>query len=246
MPGTTLKNGAIPKSLTSRENKTSGVMKKFVKLLMVIFLIALATNTFAQNIGIEAGLNLANQRMEIDGETLSDDFDTHLGFHAGLIAEFPLSMMVSFETGLLFTTRGFGMDFTETIEGETIGVKGKTNLYYLDIPITAKVNFGSEMLNFYGKLGPYIGIGLMGTRESEFSFLGQTSPSQEEDINWGSTDDDDYRRLDYGLTAGVGVEMRPVRLGVSYDWGLANIVPVQDDDAKINNQVIRISLAYLF
>lgn len=60
---------------------------------------------FAQNFGVKAGLNLSNMLVKNDYRTYSDDFKMNPGFYVGATAEFPLSDLLSFETGLLLSTK---------------------------------------------------------------------------------------------------------------------------------------------
>lgn len=56
------------------------------------------------------------------------------------------------------------------------------------------------------------------------------------DVEWGSDENDDFKRLDYGLSAGVGVEFNAVQVGVSYSIGIADIMP------NIGSQLIELKI----
>ena len=102
--------------------------------------------------------------------------------------------------------------------GETFKYEFKYNLIYLDIPLTAKASFNVGDAKIYGAFGPYIGIGLSGTVKSELSFAGETE-SDSEIIDWGSDENnDELKRLDYGLTMGVGVEINSIQIGITYEY----------------------------
>lgn len=58
----------------------------------------------------------------------------------GAIAEFPLSNLVSFETGLLLSTKGHREMAEDSFLSEPIKLKASTMLYYLEIPIKAKLS----------------------------------------------------------------------------------------------------------
>ncbi|MDP3359679.1 MAG: porin family protein [Lutibacter sp.] len=197
-------------------------------------LLTLATESFAQQFGIKAGLNLSNMLMKDDDDTYSDDFKMNPGFHIGPTMELPINETVSFETGLLLSTKGY----KETFDGDT----DKYNLLYLDIPLTAKATIDIGGSKIYGIFGPYIGIGLSGKAKYE-----EDGESFEEDIKFGSDEDeDDLKRLDYGLTIGAGMEFNAIQIGLSYGLGLANISTYTDGGAKISNRVLGISLGYKF
>ena len=220
-------------------------MKNFTKLFMIAIAMTMATNgLYAQKIGIKAGFNLSN--MLIEDEIYSNDFKMKPGFHLGAIVDIPLNDMFSIETGLLLSTKGFKLSEEETEMGETFKYEFKYNLIYLDIPLTAKASFNVGDAKIYGAFGPYIGIGLSGTVKSELSFAGETE-SDSEIIDWGSDENnDELKRLDYGLTMGVGVEINSIQIGITYGLGLANISPYVEYDSKINNRVLGISVGYFF
>lgn len=221
-------------------------MKYIVKLFVVLIAFTMATNElFAQNFGLKGGLNLSTMLIK-DDDTYIDDFKMKPGFNIGATAEFPLAEMISFETGLLLSTKGFKISEEETFMGETIEMEGKMNLLYLDIPLTAKATFDLGGAKIYGVFGPYLGIGLIGKIKSETTYDGETE-TDEEDIEWGSDEDEsDLKRLDFGLTMGAGVEINFIQIGLTYGLGLANISPYTDGGSKINNRVLGLSVGYKF
>lgn len=217
-------------------------MKTLKKLLTVFIVFTMATASYAQTFGVKAGLNLSN--MEIKGDDFSDFDDSKMipGFHLGGIVEFPISDIFSFETGLLLSTKGFKLNEKENNSEYKI----KMNSFYLDIPLTAKASFDVGDAKVYGVLGPYLGIGLSGKIKSEYSYEGETE-TDEEEIKWGSDEDeDDLKRLDFGLTMGAGVEINSIIFELSYDLGLANIATITDYGLTINNRVFKISAGYKF
>lgn len=221
-------------------------MKNLVKLLVVVIAFTMTTEIFAQNFGIKGGLNLSNMLVKDDDDTYSDDFKMKPGFHIGATAEFPLTGIFSFETGLLLSTKGSKMSEEETFMGETYKYESKLTLFYLDIPLSAKASFDLGGTKIYGVFGPYLSYGLSGKSKYEETFDGETE-SDEEDIKWGSDEDEsDLKRLDFGLTMGAGVEINSIQIGLSYALGLANISPYTDGGSKINNRVLGLSVGYKF
>jgi opacity protein-like surface antigen len=221
-------------------------MKYLVKLFVVIITFSMTTELFAQNFGIKGGLNFSNILLKDDDDTYSNDFKMKPGFHVGATAEFPLTKMISFETGLLLSTKGYKTSEEETYMGETYKYEEKINLFYLDIPLTAKASFDLGGVKIYGVFGPYLGMGLSGKYKYEETYDGETD-SEEEDIEWGSDEDnDDLKRLDFGLTLGAGVEIKSIQIGLTYDLGLANISTDNDNGYKGNNRVLGISVGYKF
>jgi hypothetical protein len=55
---------------------------------------------------------------------------------------------------------------------------------------------------------------------------------------------DGLNKLDFGLTAGVGVSIYSFQIGLSYGFGLSNISSYSD--VIIRNRVLGISVGYVF
>jgi hypothetical protein len=217
-------------------------MRKIMKLITIVVVFTIATQSFAQTFGVKAGLNLSNMLAKDNDKTYSKDFKMNPGFHVGATAEFPISGMFSFETGLLLSTKGYKYSEKET----NYEYKETLNLLYLDIPLTAKATFDVGSVKIYGAVGPYLGLGLSGKGKYEETGDGTTTKDTET-VKWGSdADKDDYKRLDFGLVVGAGVVINSIQIGVSYGLGLANISSYTEDGAKINNKVLGISLGYRF
>ena len=212
-------------------------MKNLVKLFLIVIAIVMATDKlFSQEFGIKAGLNLSNMHIVYD-RMLSNDSNMKTGFHIGATAEFPLTEIFSLETGLLLSTKGF------IEEVKDFNYKVIFNPLYLDIPLTVKASSYIGGTKVYGMFGSYIGIGLSGTIKGEVIVDGVTT-SQEIDIEWGSDIDSDFKRMDFGLIIGAGVELNSIQIGLNYSLGLANISP--QTNLKINNRVLGISVGYRF
>lgn len=223
-------------------------MKNLVKLFLIVIAIMMATDKlFAQEFGVKAGFNSSNMLVVDDSDLVDADFNMKAGFHIGVTAEFPLTEMFSLETGLLLSTKGvISKDrFTDEDIGLIYEYKANLNPLYLDIPITAKASFDIGGAKIYGVFGPYLGIGLSGKIKQEMRINGDTTLSEEIDIEWGSDEESsNLKRVDYGLIIGAGVELNSVQIGLNYSLGLANISTVTD--VKVNNRVLGISIGYKF
>lgn len=215
-------------------------MRNFVKIISIVLISMISLHTYGQSIGVKAGLNLSNMLVEDDDGTQSDDFDMKPGFHIGAMAEIPFSPFMAFEGGIMFNTKGYKSEEEE----QGVTVTENLALNYIDIPVTIKVAGGAAGFKVYGAAGPYVGMGISGKYKSEMEGGGM-SVSDEEDINFGTDEEEDnLKPLDFGLTFGAGVEIRSLIVGVSYDYGLANIAINTDGGTKVQNRVLRISLGY--
>ena len=218
-------------------------MKSLTKVLMIFLISLVCYQTNAQTFGIKGGLNLANMLEKDDDETYSNDYSMNPGFHIGLTVDVPFNDFLSFEPGLLLTTKG--MKYEDEIMGAD--VTAKANLYYLDIPLAIKASHDlGDGLKMYGAVGPYVGLGLSGKVKATVEYQGDKE-TEEEDVEWGSDEDEDYlKRLDLGLTFGGGVEINSILIGISYDLGLSNISAYQDYGTTSKNRVLKFSVGYRF
>ena len=217
-------------------------MKNVYKLLVVLFLISLTSQSFAQpTFGLKGGVNFSNMVVKDDHDTYSDDFKMKLGFQIGGTAEFVINEMFSFEPALMLTTKGFKM----TDDGDGWKETMKLNLMYLDIPLNGKAYFDAGGMKVYGLFGPYVGIGITG-KEKYIWEEGSDSGTETEDINWGSGTEDDLKRLDFGLTIGAGIEIKGIEVGLSYALGLANLSAETDGGFKMNHRVLALTAAMKF
>ncbi len=222
-------------------------MKNLTKLLVALFIFTFATETFAQRIGIRAGAVMSNMLMKDDEDTYSDDFKLKPGFTVGVVGEIAFNDNFYFEPGLMLTTKGYKLNSEETIMGFTVKTDASSNPLYLDIPLNFKIatEIGDEV-KLYGVAGPYIGIGLTGKVKSKVEVLGEVEEDNSS-ISWGSdADNDDLKRLDFGVTVGAGAEFGPLQAGLFYSLGLANISSYTDGGATISNRVMGLNVTWFF
>ncbi len=218
---------------------------KLKNYLSLTVLLIITTASHAQIFGAKAGLNLSTMLLKDNDGNYSDDFKKNPGFHVGVTGELPLTEMFSVETGVLLTTKGLKINqVVKTPLGVTTETKATMNIFYLDIPFTGKAYFDVGSTKIYGVLGPYIGMGLSGKNKYEITEEGNTRTG-ENNISWGSGESD-YKRLDFGLTAGSGVEIKSIQIGLSYSLGLANISNQSVNGSKFSNRILGISVGYKF
>lgn len=221
-------------------------MNQFRQLCLGALLLFVGTSLSAQSFAVKGGLNLANVNLSDDsGQSEEEDLDTdsRTTFHLGLMADFPLGNVLSFQTGLIYQNRGFKTEFSETFLGETFSSEGTLKLSYLDIPLSIKANFELGEVTAYIYGGGYLGVGITGESESKTT-IGGITETDTEDIEFGG--DDGPPRLDYGALVGAGVELNSVFVELSYGLGLSNLIDNGDDDFSMNNRLLSLSLGYRF
>ncbi len=218
-------------------------MRNLMNLLLIFTALAVTTGVFAQSIGVKAGLNLSTMMVKDDDDTYSDDFKLNPGFHAGVFAELPFGEVFSLEPGLLITTKGYRIE--EDILDMTM--KMNVNPMYIELPVNGKFAFDLGGVKLFLTAGPYVGYGIAGKWKMEMTNESGNKETTEEDILWGSDEaEDDFKNLDYGVTAGAGIEFSGVIIGFNYGYGLANISPHNDHGFIANNRVMGISAGYKF
>jgi hypothetical protein len=218
-------------------------MNAFIKLSIILLLLTIGTESFAQTIGIKAGLILSNMLKKEHDNTYSDDFKMNPGFHFGPTIEIPISKLFSFESGLMLSFKRYKK--IERIRGGEHNSEWEAKAYMLnfDMPLTAKATFDVGGAKIFETFGPYIGMGLCGKFKSKKVYI-----IDEENISFGSNEEEDHlRRLDYGLTAGAGIKLNSIQIGISFGLGLANLSNNNTEGlSQINNHVLGISVDYKF
>jgi hypothetical protein len=220
-------------------------MKFFVKLLIVVTIFCITTQTYSQKFAVKGGLNLSNMVFKEGDSTLSDDYESNIGFHLGGTFEIPMVQNFSLEPGIFVSTKGVHQEVSQELFGVKIAMKMNMNLYYIDIPFNAKyaIKIGDNRL--YGLLGPYLGVGLTGKLKTESTVMNQTEKTEETIIFDSKKEEFHLNRFDYGLQFGAGVEIKSFLVCVSYSYGIGNILPNTENDSSVKNTVLSISLGYV-
>ncbi|WP_373513362.1 porin family protein [Persicitalea sp.] len=197
-------------------------MKTLFTANLYIVLLMLGFDSYAQvRLGVKAGVNASN----VVFESKSIEFDPLPGYQVGLQADIILSPKFSIQPALLYVTKGFSseLEFRNAQGTLTGNFWGSFRPNYLELPVLFlyKVKVGNSC-KFFGGLGPYAAAGIGG--KSNFHLA--TGSSRK--ILFGPKNNrspDAYNRMDYGIAAAVGVEIRKISLTVNYDHGLTEVGP---------------------
>jgi hypothetical protein len=190
------------------------------KVICTLSLIALFTaGVFAQvSVGLKAGLNLANQKFDADGISISPDL--LVGFHVGGYVNIAPSDKFSIQPELLFNSVGSKFD---TGSGDKTDLK----FSYISVPIMFKY---SPVPIFNVQAGP------------QASFL-MSAKADSEDIK----DSFKGLDLGLAVGAGVDLPMG-LSFTARYIAGLANIADDSSgsdfEGVKVKNNVIQFSVGY--
>jgi len=218
-------------------------MKNLVKIAAIALFSLFYVQANAQSLGLKAGLNLSNMLDKDDDTTYSQDYEKNPGFHIGATIDVPVNGFLSFESGLLITSKG--IKFVDEVSGAKVTLKA--NLYYFDIPFTLKASCDvGEKIKMFGAAGPYVDICFSGRLLVTAEYQGEEE-TVENSINLGNHKDEDVlKRPDMGFTFGGGFEFYSITIGISYDLGLYNIATDQDNGTTVKNRVLKFSIGCSF
>lgn len=191
-------------------------MKK--KILIVFCLFGLVTanaqETKSQSsnakFGVKGGVNFTNLYVD-----KVDDTNMLTSFNVGIFAEFPLSQGIAIVPEINFSRKGSEVE--NTILTETY--KSKFKLSYIEVPVLLKVNLAE---NFSLHAGPYAGF-LIDAKTDVVNENG-------DNVETFDYDTDDFNKLDFGLSAGLGFDFNALSIGARYNHGLSEI----DKDDNLN------------
>jgi Outer membrane protein beta-barrel domain len=199
--------------------------------LFLVFALGVLTsiNAFAQ-FGIKGGINIATIAEE--GQNVSRDDIEHHSVVApvlGLTFGINLSDIIMIQPELLYSQSGGRNTYT------VLGVENTSTykINYLELPVLAKVKFGNadnKGLGFHIAAGPWIGYAFNG--KYKFRSVQGENVLLEVNRDYSFDDEDDTKRLNYGMIGAFGVSMSRTTIDLRYNYGFNNLL---DNDADNNN-----------
>lgn len=184
-----------------------------MKKIMVAALLVVSTTGFAQKfqIGAKAGVNLSNY----SGTNFQTN--TMVGFHVGGLINFKFGEVFSVQPEAIFSTQG--------AQYENAGTKSNLEVSYLNVPVMAKLDFGS----LYVEAGPQVGF-----KTSESASI----PNQS--INGFA------KGLDLSVAAGLGYHTKSgLGIGARYIAGVSKVGDFDKTttvDPDFKNSVVQVSI----
>ena len=181
--------------------------KKILTTLCLLGFISLSSaqesSTTGARFGVKGGVNFTN--LYVDNV---DDTNMLTSFNAGFFVELPITQGIAIVPELNFSRKG--SEVQNTILTETY--KSKFKLSYLEMPVLLKLNL---VPNFNLHAGPYVAY-LLNAKTDVVDENGDRVESFEYDT-------DDFNKLDYGLSAGLGFDFNNFGIGARYNYGLSEI-----------------------
>lgn len=194
-------------------------MKKIILSALAVFAFGL-TNAQEAKFGVKAGLNIANQKFEVQGNSMTAN--SIVGFQVGGFAEIKVAEKFAIQPEVLFSTEG------SKLKAE--GLEFTFDLSYINIPVMAKF-YPAEKFSI--QAGPQLGLLV--------SAKGKLNDGSKGDIK------DAYKSINFGANLGAGYEFTDNFLvDVRYNFGLSDIAENNEDDGKITGSVFSIAFGYKF
>ena len=197
--------------------------------LAVLVLVASASPLFAQlpGLGVKGGVNLATQKTS--GDDAGDDgLQSSPGLVAGIFMTFPIASWLEFQPEALYSVKGAKVDES--------AFTSKVLIDYLEVPMLARVSRrGGGRLGFYAAGGPYAAFQLRARTRTRFG-----GATEEIDVS------DSVERIDFGVSAGGGVEWGRWVFDGRYSYGLKDIDKDTGDGIKLTNRAITLTGGFRF
>jgi len=211
---------------------------KRVSLIIILIVFSAGTMLFAQ-LGIRAGINLANEIKSFSNEDISAGFSTEnlTGYHIGLVYQtMPQKSGLGGDFGLLLSQKGY--TYNDSLSIANAVLQGYKEINYLEVPFNLRYRLKLAFLGIYGYGGLYTGYALNGKKVDE-------TQNSTEEIGFQNF----MNRLDFGYNLGVGVEFfRKIQLGATWSQGLKKIESTNSGTTEPEgiNRVFSLNLTYLF
>jgi Outer membrane protein beta-barrel domain len=211
------------------------VMKKTILTAVICTVAIFLTNAQKPRIGFTAGTIFSNYTAKLDGET--DNANSVTGITAGVLLDLPLSKNFSFQPALDFVQKGTKDE--ETYMGITEKYKLTNNT--IELPLNFLYNSSGHNGNFFIGAGPSFAFSLSGKVKYD-----DGTDSYSEDIEFGSSDDDDLKGLDFGANFLTGYRfLNGLQISAHYNAGLSNLSPGDSGDGTLKSHYFGIKLGFV-
>lgn len=224
------------------------------KILSAILFMALSLGSlFAQKDIFDKELHIG-----FSGGGLSSSIDfqpskpqiTHLGLHGGVSAKFISENHLGLQLELNYSQKGWAEEFEPESDFEYT-----RTLHYLELPFMTHIYFGNKT-RFVFNAGPQIGFlfgdatSMSNSFKTHLNNMTEVSPNDPAVAQYNA----DLKRFDYGITGGLGMEMRSgignFQLEGRYYFGLGDIFESRKSKNNIFNRSanrnIIVKLSYFF
>lgn len=187
----------------------------------------------AKGIGLVAGFSTTT----FQGNDLTEKNLAYPMCHIGLAAKFNLPAHFSLETGAFYHGKGAKYDLVLDntgmgLEGGEMTIQHKHVYNYVEVPLY--LQWGPDLFLFrpYVEFGPYAG----------YCFYNRhLNRAADGDGKWGvltTNEWTNFKRWEYGLSFGGGVEIWKVQISAKYQWNLSNITNSGENPKRLGSLMI--------
>lgn len=215
--------------------------------------LAASAQTSPVKFGVKAGVTFP--KFSVSGtESEGETFKTNTSFYVGGTVDFPISEMFSVQPGLSLIGKGGKQDYTESgsLNGAAynVSVTSKRSLMYVELPVNFVANFAVGDGKVFVGAGPYYALAVSGKDkdESKGSVGGaSSSESSESDVKFGSNNDADMKRGDFGVNFLAGYQLsNGFNIHAGYGLGLSDISNSDSNSFKATNKVFSVGVGFSF
>lgn len=200
------------------------------------------------NIGVGAGPTFSSMSLNVMNSSTTIKTKNLTQFHGGVSVRYITEKHFGLIGELNYAQMGWQDKFDEDSPSQE-GLEYKRTLNYLEVPILTHIYFGSDKARFFMNLGPKISF-LLSEKKPISEELQEYINSVPEDPLVQHYEKDVENKIDYGITAGMGFELR-TKIGYftlegRYYFGLADIFKSQkgEDFSRSANRVMSARLTY--
>lgn len=224
-------------------------MKTFRYIVFVFLLTSFSFNSFGQNIGIKIGANSFRLKMNSENRNSFTHKTKQVNLHIGLTAEFKFGSKFSIQPGLLFSKKNTRF---EDRQPPGYSYQSDYSPTFIEIPLSFKYYFLPENSKVYVFAGPYVAFGVGGIvkiqeeeRPEPINMPNYYSISTLEEYDlWG--DDERLKKLDYGASFGLGIDINNFEIEVFNNIGIPQIENGFDGITSAKTQSFGISFSLKF
>lgn len=212
---------------------------KRIACVLVAFMTVVSVSQAQLKFGIKAGANVNN--LSTDVSSMISEVKGATNYQFGVLLQ-AKALGFAVQPEVLYVVKS-SMINNLTIEGIYTGENVEYKTQNIEVPVNLQYGFGFLFGRVYLQAGPYV------------SFVASTLMDGDE--NFDENLKKSMSTFDYGVGAGLGVELLGFQLAVKYDWGMGKLgdaqFPTGVGDAVANNPFnnmqnknLNVSLAYLF
>lgn len=203
-------------------------MKKIISFIAVCA-VALSINFSANaqvKFGVKGGLNISN----LSGGLVADATNalkSYTGFNAGVALHIGLPLGFAIQPEVLYVQSGSKMKlFSEEGPLDKLFEDYQTSFVVGNIQVPIGVQWGVKLgpIRPYVQVVPYIGFPLSFSLKSELAESTQ------------KIDKANFKTLDYGVGAGVGLDVWKLQVSARYNWSLGKLYT--DQESTVFDQIL--------